>query len=103
MKIKNNDNVLILKGKDRGKVSRVQKLIQKNNTVLLEGVNLVSRHTKASNTVRQAGIIQKEMPISASNLALICPNCEKKSRISIKANPDKTKSRICKKCNQVIN
>ena len=70
---------------------------------MLEGVNLVSRHTKASDKVRQAGIIQKEMPISVSNLALICPNCEKKSRISIKANPDKTKSRICKKCNQVIN
>ena len=102
MKIKNNDNVLILKGKDRGKVSRVQKLIKKDNTVLLEGVNLASRHTKASATVRQAGIIQKEMPISVANLAVICPNCDKKSRLSFKVNPDRTKSRVCKKCDQVI-
>jgi len=102
MKIKNNDNVLILKGKDRGKVSRVQKLIKKHNTVLVEGVNLASRHTKASATVRQAGIIQKEMPINAANLAVICPSCDKKSRLSIKMNPDRTKSRVCKKCDQVI-
>ena len=64
MKIRVNDTVLITKGRDRGKTARVQKAFPKTNQVLIEGINSVFKHAKASATVRQAGIIQKELPIN---------------------------------------
>ena len=102
MKIRVNDTVLITKGRDRGKTAKVQKNLPKTNQVLIEGINSVFKHAKASATVRQAGIIQKEMPINASNTLLICTHCSTPTKVKFKILADGNKARICSDCKEVI-
>jgi large subunit ribosomal protein L24 len=102
MHLRSNDTVLVIKGRDRGKQGRIQQVFSKDNRVLVEGVNIVLRHTKATGQVRQAGIIQKELPIHAANVMAICTNCNLPTRIATRILADGTKARICKKCQEVI-
>lgn len=102
MKIRMNDTVLVAKGRDRGKQGKVQKIFPGDNKVLVEGVNIVKRHTKPTNTVRQAGIIQKELPIDVSKVVLMCIHCDRPTRVAGKALPDGTKARVCKNCEEII-
>ena len=102
MHLRSNDTVLVIKGRDRGKQGRIQQVFSKDNRVLVEGVNIVLRHTKATGQVRQAGIIQKELPIHAANVMAICTNCNLPTRIATRILADCTKARICKKCQEVI-
>jgi large subunit ribosomal protein L24 len=102
MKLRVDDNVLITKGRDRGKRGRVQKTFPKQNKVLVEGVNIVFRHTKPSGTVRQAGIIQKEMPLTAANVMLVCTHCNEPTRTGLTTLADGTKARVCMSCKEVI-
>ena len=102
MLLRTDDNVLVIKGRDRGKQGRIQRVFPHQNKVSVEGVNMVKRHTKAQAGVRQAGIIQKELPIQASNVALICIHCNRPARIGSRTLADGTKARICKKCQEVI-
>ena len=98
MKIRTDDTVLIIKGKDRGKQAKVNSVFPKQNRVIVEGINIALRHTKANQTVRQAGIIQKELPIAVANIALICSNCNKPTKVGLKIMDDGTKARVCGKC-----
>ena len=102
MKIRTNDNVLVTKGRDRGKQGRVQATFPRENKVLVEGVNVVLRHTKASTTVRQAGIIQKELPIHVAKVVLMCIHCNRPTRVSSRILPDGSKARLCRNCQEVI-
>ena len=102
MKLRANDIVLIIKGRDRGKQGRIQQIFPQNHRVLVEGMNTVMRHTKASQNVRQAGIIQKEMPMSSANVLLICTHCARPTRMSRRVLADGTKTRVCNKCKEVI-
>ena len=102
MKLRSNDNVMVIKGRDRGKQGRITQAFPRENKVLVEGVNIVMRHTKPTSTVRQAGIIQKELPIPVSNVILICTHCSRPSRLGYKVLADGTKARMCKNCEEVI-
>jgi large subunit ribosomal protein L24 len=102
MRLRANDTVLIIKGRDRGKQGQIQRTFPKDDRVLVEGVNTVLRHTKGSPTVRQAGIIQKELPISAANVILVCTHCARPTRVGYKALADGTKARVCTRCQEVI-
>jgi large subunit ribosomal protein L24 len=102
MKIRVNDNVLVTQGRDRGKQGRVQKAFPGDNKVLVEGVNVVKRHTKPTSTVRQAGIIQKELPVDVAKVVLMCIHCDRPTRVGAKALPDGTKARVCKSCEEII-
>ena len=102
MRLRRDDNVLVTKGRDRGKQGRVTQTFPKEGKVLVEGVNVVMRHTKPTGTVRQAGIIQKEMPVPAANLVLICTHCNKPVRIGRRVLADGTKARVCHGCKEVI-
>lgn len=102
MHLRTNDTVLVLKGKDRGKQGKVQRVFPGKAKVLVDGVNVVKRHTKARGGVRQAGIIQKEMPIQAANVMLICPNCENPSKVGSQRLPDGSGARVCRNCQEVI-
>jgi large subunit ribosomal protein L24 len=104
LKLRANDNVLVIKGRDRGKQARIQQTFPKGNKVLVEGVNVVLRHTKPSPNVRQAGIIQKELPISAANVMLVCTHCGRPTRVGFQTLADGTKARICSNatCKEVI-
>ncbi len=101
--IKKNDTVKVLSGKDRGKTGRVIMVLPKKDRVLVEGVNYVKKHARQTRQDQKGGIMQKEMPIHISNLMLMCKNCNKPARVEIKiTDGESTKTRICKKCKEII-
>ncbi|MCH8205469.1 MAG: 50S ribosomal protein L24 [Chloroflexi bacterium] len=102
MRLRPDDTVMVIKGRDRGKQGRVQQVLIDKRAVVVDGVNVVFRHMKAQPGVRQAGIIQKEMPISVANVMLICTSCTRPSRVGYTRLADGTKARICKSCQEVI-
>jgi|TARA_B110000263_G_C15132486_1_gene429518 large subunit ribosomal protein L24 len=101
MKIRKNDTVLVIKGKDRGKQGVVQKAFLNEKKVLVEGLNMIKKHSKAQAN-RAAGIIEKEMPLPVANVMLICPHCLAPTKVGSKELGDGTKGRMCKKCPEVI-
>ena len=96
MKIKKGDTVIVISGNDKGKTGQVLKALVKDNRVVVEGVNIVSRHTKPSNTNSDGGIIKKEAPISASNVMLLDPKTKERTRVGYKE-VDGKKVRYAKK------
>ena len=102
MRLRSDDNVLIIKGRDRGKQGRITHVFHKQSKVLVEGVNMVTRHQKPQSGIRQAGIIQKELPVPTSNVMLVCPDCNSPTRIGMKFLADGAKVRVCSKCAEVI-
>ena len=102
MRFRTDDNVLIIKGRDRGKQGRIQHVLTSSNKVLVEGVNIVKKHQKTSPGVRQAGIIQKELPLPMANVMLVCASCNEPTRIGYRYLADGTKARVCRKCEEVI-
>lgn len=102
MKIKKNDNVLVIAGKDKGKTGKVRFAYPREDNALVEGINFQKKHSKARGQVRQAGIIEREAPISVSNLMLVCKKCNKPARVGYRILEDGRKTRICRACKEVI-
>jgi large subunit ribosomal protein L24 len=100
--VKKDDKVKILTGKDRGKIGKVLKIVQKKDRVLVEGINMVKCHTKPGGQNRQGGIVEKEAPVHWSNVMLICTKCIKPTRIKMQRLEDGKNIRVCKKCNEII-
>lgn len=101
--IRREDKVLVIAGRERGKTGTVRQIVTKDDRVVVEGVNIVKRHMKPQGaTARQAGIIEKEAPLHISNVALLCPKCDKPTRVGHSFLPDGTKVRICKRCAEQI-
>ena len=101
MKIKKNDSVLIIKGKDKGRQGEVQSVLLKKNKVVVEGINLVKQHRKAQGMIA-AEIVEKELPIPVANVMLICSGCQKPTRVSSDKIGDGSRVRTCKICQEVI-
>ena len=99
--IKKNDLVQVISGEEKGKTGKVLRLVPEKNQLVIEKLNLAKKHTKPSQKNRQGGIVKMEMPISASNVLLVCPKCNKGVRIGKKIVKEK-KVRVCKKCNAVL-
>ena len=99
--VKKGDTVVVLSGKDKGKQGKVISAMPKAGKVVVEGVNKVKRHSKPSLKVPQGGIITKEMPLHACKVQLVCPACNKPTRIGHKDVNGKN-SRVCTKCGEVI-
>ena len=99
--IKKDDTVVVLSGKDKGKKGKVLSVDPKAGKVIVEKVNMVSRHTKPRKQGEQGGIIKKEAPIYACKVQKVCPKCGKPTRVGHKVEGDK-KVRICKKCGAEI-
>lgn len=104
MKVIKNDNVTILSGKYKGSTGKVLKVFTKDNRVIVEGVNIIKRHTKPSQKNQQGGIIEKESPIDVSNVMVICGKCNQPTRVGYKILDDGAKVRICKnqECGEII-
>ncbi|HHN64138.1 MAG TPA: 50S ribosomal protein L24 [Nitrospirae bacterium] len=102
MGIKKDDTVVVITGKNRGKQGRVLTVIPKKNRVIVERVNIVKRHMKPSAKYREGGILEKEAPLHISNVMLICPRCNRPTRIANRILDDGRKVRACKKCKEVI-
>jgi len=101
MKIKKNDTVLIISGKDRGKKGKVLHVFPKDQRLLVEGVNMRKKHVRPKKSGEKGQIVESPSPLTVSNVKLICPKCAKPSRIGSKI-IDKKKYRMCKKCGQEI-
>lgn len=97
MKIKKNDTVLVVTGKDAGKVSKVVEVRPKENRVLVDGVNLQKKHKKPRSAQEPGGIMTQIGPIDASNVMVVCPKCNKAVRVAYSEVNGK-KIRVCKKC-----
>lgn len=103
MKIKKNDTVKVLSGRDRGEKGKVLSVDRENNTVTVEGVNEVFRHVKRSQRNMQGGRLSKSMPLPVAKVMLICPTCQKPTRVEMGLNAYGKKTRVCKKCGVAIN
>ena len=99
MLIKKNDNVLVISGKEKGKKGRVIAVYPAENRLLVEKLNMIKRHTRPTQQLRQGGIVEKEGPIALSNVRLICAKCDKPTAAVRKVQEDGTRTRICKNCN----
>ncbi|MEY2422343.1 MAG: large subunit ribosomal protein [Acidimicrobiaceae bacterium] len=97
LKIKKGDRVRVLSGKDRGKEGNVTRVIPKSSKVIVDGVNVAKKHQKATRATMQGGIIDRDMPLDASNVAVLCPKGHP-TRVGYKFNSDGSKTRVCKKC-----
>jgi large subunit ribosomal protein L24 len=103
MRIKKNDKVRVMSGNDKGKEGKVLKVFPDSNRIIVEKVNLIKRHTRASKDVPQGGIIEKEAPINASNVMLVCPNTGKPTRIGKDILSDGSRARVSKKSGEMLN
>jgi large subunit ribosomal protein L24 len=102
MQIKKNDNVMIISGKEKGKRGRVIEVYPGTNRLLVEKLNMVKRHTRPNQQLRQGGIVERESPLSASNARLICTRCDKPTTVARKDQGDGSRVRVCKSCNATI-
>ncbi len=97
MKLRQGDKVIVVTGKDAGKESRVARVYPERGKVLVEGVNTAKRHTKPRGATMQGGIIDKDMPIDASNVMIVCEKCGP-TRIGHRFDSAGAKHRVCRKC-----
>lgn len=102
MKIRKNDTVLVITGKDKGKKGKVRFAYPRESRIMVEGINMIKKHAKARGQVQQAGIIEREGPISVADVMLVCSKCNKPSRIGFRVLQDGRKARICRSCGEVV-
>ncbi len=102
MKIRKGDTVLVIAGKDQSKRGRVERVLSKENRVVVEGINLITRHVKATAGLRQGGRIQQEAAIHVSDVMLVCSSCNQPVRVGYRRLDDGSKVRVCHKCKETI-
>ena len=101
--IRKNDNVVVVTGKDRGKRGRVLKVLPQRNRLVIEGVNFVKRHTRPNPQQNvKCGIVERESPLHASNVQIVCPECGAPTRIGHQLLGDGRKVRVCRKCDGAV-
>ncbi|MEE1351385.1 MAG: 50S ribosomal protein L24 [Clostridia bacterium] len=103
MHVKRGDTVAVIAGKDKGKEGKVVAAMPEVNKVIVEGVAVAKKHQKARMQGQESGIINKEMPIDASNVMRVCPKCGKPARVGVKTFEDGSKAKYCKKCGETFN
>ena len=97
MRLKKGDRVRVLSGKDRGKEGQIMRAFPAERKVIVEGVNVVKRHTRPTRAARQAGIIDKNMPMPVSSVAIVCSQCGP-TRVGFRFDDQGRKVRVCRKC-----
>jgi large subunit ribosomal protein L24 len=100
--VKKNDQVTVISGKEKGKTGKVLRVLPKKESVLIEKVNFVKRHTRPSSQNRQGGIIEKESPVHLSKVMVVCAKCNAPVKTGTKLLEDGKRVRFCKKCSEVI-
>ncbi len=102
MHIKKSDMVKIIAGKEQGKTGKVLRVLPGKSRVVVEGLNMIKRHTRPNQLYPEGGILEKEAPLSASNVMLICGSCNQPVRTGVRLLEDGDKTRYCKKCNESV-
>ncbi len=104
VKIKKNDQVLVIQGRNRGARGKVLRVFPSDGTAIVERLNMIKRHTRANpNRQVQGGIVEREAPIQIANLKLLCPECGKPTRVGRKRLEDGSGARVCKSCGATFN
>ncbi len=98
IKLKKNDNVMVLAGKEKGRSGKIIRIDTKKNRVYIEKINMIKRHIKPRSAQEPGGIIDKEAPVNISNVGLYCPKCKRAVRFSVRISDKGKKIRLCKKC-----
>ncbi len=102
MNIRKNDTVLVISGKDKGKKGKVRFAYPRDETLIIEGINFIKKHARATRQARQAGVIELEAPVHISKVMFLCERCNHPTRIGIRFLEDGKKVRFCKACQEVI-
>ena len=102
MNIRKNDTVLVISGKDKGNKGKVRFANPKEEKLIIEGINFIKRHARATGQARQAGVIEMEAPIHVSRVMYLCDKCNKPARIGFRFLEDGKKVRFCKVCQEVV-
>jgi len=102
MRIRRGDTVEVMSGDDKGKRGKILKVFPDTGRAVVEGVNFVKRHARPTKTGQPGGIVEKEAPVHLSNLELVCPACGKPTRVGFEIGPQRSKSRTCKRCGEVV-
>jgi large subunit ribosomal protein L24 len=102
MKIKKDDKVKIIAGKDAGKNGKVLNIFRSTGKITVEGINIVKKHVKAKKDGEKGQRVEIASPLNVSNVMLVCPNCSKETRVGYTIGEDGKKSRVCKKCKKNI-
>lgn len=100
--VKKDDLVMVIAGKEKGKSGKIVRVLPDSGRVLVENLNIVKRHSRPTRGNAQGGIIEKEAPLDASNVQILCKGCNKPARTGIRVLQDGSKARFCKKCNEIL-
>jgi len=100
--VRKNDVVKIIAGKEQGKTGKVLRVYPAKGRVLVESLNVIKRHTRPNQLNPEGGIVEKEAPLSLSNVMLVCGSCNQPTRTGIRLLEDGSKTRYCKKCNESV-
>jgi large subunit ribosomal protein L24 len=102
-KIKKNDTVMVVTGRDRGKTGKVMRVLPEHGRVIVERLNIVKRHTKPRGAQSPGGIVEKEAPIAISNVMVFCERCNAPVRVGVKKDvADGARSRVCRRCGEAL-
>jgi large subunit ribosomal protein L24 len=100
--VKKDDLVMVIAGKEKGKSGKVLRVLPERGQVMVESLNVVKRHSRPTRGNAQGGIIEKEAPLDASNVQILCKGCNKPARTGVRVLQDGSKARFCKKCNEIL-
>ena len=100
--VKKGDTVLVIAGKSTGKKGKIIEVVTEKSRVVVEGVNIIKRHTKPTQKMPQGGIMEREAPIHSSNVMFYCGKCNRPARVAKKFLENGEKIRVCKKCGEAI-
>ncbi|MDH4207297.1 MAG: 50S ribosomal protein L24 [Anaerolineae bacterium] len=102
-RIRKGDTVEVIRGDYQGMRGSIHSVLVDKDQVVISGINIIKRHTKPTGRVRtQAGIIEREAPLHVSNVALVCPHCNQRTKVAYHTRADGNKVRVCKRCNEAI-
>jgi large subunit ribosomal protein L24 len=102
VRIRKNDSVIVIKGRERGKTGKVLRVIREKDAVVIERVNLVKRHSRPRGPQQPGGIVEKEASLKSANVMMLCDKCNAPVRVGHKILADGRKIRICRRCNEAL-
>jgi len=102
LKVKKNDMVMVVTGRERGKTGKVLRVLPESGRVVVERLNLVKRHTKPRGAGSSGGIVEKEAPLDISNVMVFCERCNAPVRVGFKVAADRSKTRVCRRCQESL-
>jgi large subunit ribosomal protein L24 len=100
--IRKNDTVLVIAGREKGKRGKVLFVLPARGRVVVERVNMVKRHQRPTQKLRQGGIIEREAPLHVSNVMLVCSKCDRATRVGVRVLADDRRARVCRRCGDIV-